>query len=147
MMTADSRLAEALGREIVERAADAIIFADAEGAIRLWNAAAERMFGFTADEAIGKTLDIIIPDKLRERHWTGYREVMKTGHTRYGTELLAVPGIRKDGSRISLEFSVGLVPREGGKPGGIFAILRDVTERRARDQEIAKRLAALEKKS
>ena len=134
-MSDDRRHREILAREIVDRAADAVVFADAEGVVRLWNAAAERLFGYSAAEAIGKTLDPIIPEKLRERHWTGYREVMKTGHTRYGTELLSVPAMRKDGVRISLEFSVALIPGESGKPGGIVAILRDVTERRRREQE------------
>ena len=136
---------DALAGEIVESAVDAVIYADADGKIRLWNAAAERMFGFTAAEAIGQMLDLIIPDKLRERHWTGYHEVMRTGETRYATELLAVPALRKDGARISLEFSVALLRDDAGQPSGIAAILRDVTERRKRDQEIAQRLAALEK--
>ncbi len=134
-MTDDRRHHDALSGEIVDRAADAMIFADADGLIRLWNASAERMFGFSAAEAIGRTLDLIIPEKLRERHWTGYHEVMKTGHTRYGTELLSVPAIRKDGVRISLEFSVALIPGESGKPGGVAAVIRDVTERRRREQE------------
>jgi len=149
MMTDDrrhrDRALDALAGEIVERAVDAVIFADSEGKIRLWNAAAERMFGFSAEEAIGQVLDMIIPEKLRERHWTGYHEVMRTGQTRYATELLAVPAMRKDGARISLEFSVALLTDESGRPNGVAAILRDVTERRKRDQEIAQRLAALEK--
>ena len=146
MMTDDRRLHDQLSGEIVENAVDAIVFADAEGIIRLWNGAAERMFGFSAAETIGQTLDLIIPEKLRDRHWTGYREVMKTGQTRYATELLAVPALRKDGSRISLEFSVALLRGDDGKPSGVAAILRDVTERRQRDQETAKRLKELESK-
>jgi len=115
-----------LAGEIVDRAGDAVIFADGEGIVRIWNAAAERIFGFSAPEAIGQTLDLIIPEKLRERHWTGYHEVMKTGHTRYGAELLKVPAMRKDGMRISLEFTVALIPGEDGKPRGVAAILREV---------------------
>ena len=149
MMTDARRLRDpaydSLAGNIVEQAVDAMIFADSEGKIRLWNAAAERMFGFSSDEAIGRSLDLIIPDKLRERHWTGYHEVMRTGVTRYATELLAVPAIRKDGARISLEFSVALLRGADGKPSGVAAILRDVTERRKREQETLQRLAALEK--
>jgi PAS domain S-box-containing protein len=150
MMTDGRRLRdsayESLAGEIVAAAVDAIICADSEGKIVLWNAAAERMFGFSAEEAIGRTLDLIIPDKLRERHWTGYHEVMRTGTTRYATELLAVPAIRKDGARISLEFSVALLRGEDGQPSGVAAVLRDVTERRKRDQETLQRLATLEKR-
>jgi PAS domain S-box-containing protein len=151
MMSSARRLRDSgydsLAGGIVEAAVDAVIYADAEGKIRLWNAAAERMFGFSADEAIGRMLDLIIPEKLRGRHWTGYHEVMRTGETRYSTELLAVPAIRNDGTRISLEFSVALLRAADGKPSGIAAILRDVTERRKREQETLQRLAALEKKT
>lgn len=131
--------------EIVRRSPDAIIFADRQGVIRLWNAGAEALFGHSAEEAIGRTLDLIIPPNLRDRHWSGYREVMKTGATRYGRELLAVPALHKDGSRISLEFSVALVEDESGGVAGVAAILRDVTERRRREKELKDRLAALER--
>ena len=100
----------ALSETIIREAADAIVYADAEGAIRFWNAAAERIFGYAATEAIGQSLDIIIPEKLRGRHWEGYRQVMQTGQSRYGAgDLLAVPAQRKDGTRISVEFTI--VPR------------------------------------
>ena len=97
---------EWLYRQIVEKAADAIIFADKEGIIRLWNSGAEAIFGYSKEEALGETLDLIIPEKLRERHWEGYRNVMATGVTKYGSELLAVPANRNDGSRISVEFTI-----------------------------------------
>ena len=85
----------------------------ADGIIRIWNAGAEAIFGYGAGEAVGKSLDIIVPEKMRDRHWEGYFRVMKTGETKYGNDLLAVPGIRKDGSRVSLEFSVALIRDEG----------------------------------
>jgi PAS domain S-box-containing protein len=137
---------ERLAAEIVRRSPDAVIFADREGVIRLWNGGAEALFGHSADEAIGQTLDLIIPANLRARHWSGYREVMNTRMTRYGRELLAVPALRKDGSRISLEFSVALIEGEDGAIVGVTAILRDVTERRGREKEMKERLAALEAK-
>ena len=136
-----------LAQAIVRGSPDAIVFADREGIIREWNTAAERMFGYAAAEAIGRSLDIIIPESLRARHWTGYHEVMRTGTTRYGSELLSVPGVRKDGTRLSLEFCVALVRAPSGELAGIVATLRDVTERWRRDKELRERLTRLEKRT
>lgn len=132
-----------LCREIVDGVPDAVIFADREGVIRLWNAGAERIFGYTAGEAVGRSLDLVIPEPMRERHWEGYFRVVGSGVTRYGTELLAVPGIRKDGTRVSLEFSIALL-RDGAGVAGAAAILRDVTARWLKDKELRERLKALE---
>ena len=137
----------ALYRRIVEGVPDAVVFADREGIIRLWNGGAEAMFGFRADEALGRSLDLIIPEKMRKRHWEGYYKVMETGVTRYGKELLSVPGIRKDGSRVSLEFSVALIPGDDGSMQGIVAVLRDVTERWMKEKDLKERLTLLEKKT
>jgi PAS domain S-box-containing protein len=133
-----------LCQRIVEGAPDAVIFADRDGTIRLWNAGAEAMFGYHADEAVGRGLEFIIPEKLRARHDEGYRRVMATGATRYGRELLKVPAVRKDGSRISLEFSIQLVRDPAGSVLGAAAILRDATERWRQDQALRDRVAALE---
>ncbi len=132
-----------LASRIVDEAQDAIIYADHEGTIRLWNAGAEAVFGYSPGEAIGQSLDLIIPERLRQRHWDGYHKVMATGETRYGRELLSVPGIRKDGNRISLEFSITLFRDEGGNPTGIAAILRDISERFERDRALRQELAEL----
>ena len=137
---------EWLSLQIVEKAADAIIFADKEGIIRLWNSGAESIFGYSADEALGNTLDLIVPEKLREKHWEGYRKVMETGVTRYGSELLAVPALNKDNSRISVEFTIVLLKDDAGRPQGTAAIMRDVTERWQREKELKKRLAELEER-
>lgn len=136
---------EWLYRQIVEKAADAIIFADKEGIIRLWNSGAEAIFGYSREEALGETLDLIVPEKLRERHWEGYRNVMVTGVTKYGSEVLAVPAIRNDGSRISVEFTIILLKDSDGEPLGTAALIRDVTERWQRERELKTRLAALER--
>ncbi len=137
---------EWLCRRIVEDSRDAVIFADPDGLIRLWNAGAEAMFGFTAAEALGASLDLIIPENLRARHWEGYRQTMASGVTKYADQLLAVPALRKDGGRISVEFTIVLVRGDAGEPLGTAAIIRDVTARWERDRELKKRLAALEAK-
>ncbi|TAM74207.1 PAS domain S-box protein [bacterium] len=128
---------------IVRNMADAVIYSDERGVIRLWNRGAERIFGFTAAEAIGQTLDIIIPERLRARHWEGYRSVMESGESRYGAgQLLAVPGIRKDGERISLEFSILPMKDEQGHMHGMAAIMRDVTTRFEEMRALRRQLAA-----
>jgi len=138
---------EWLCQQIVEGTQEAIIFADRDGKIRLWNAGAEALFGYQAEEAMGQGLDLIIPERLRGRHWEGYHKVIGTGVTRYGKELLAVPAVRKDGTRISLEFSVVLLRDEAGEPLGIAALIRDVTARWQQEKALKERLAALEAKN
>jgi len=120
---------EWLCRQIVEGTQEAIIFADRDGTIRLWNAGAEAMFGYSTEEAIGQSLDLIVPERQRGRHWEGYHKVMATGITRYGKELLAVPAVRKDGTRISLEFTIVLLRDDAGQPMGTAALMRDMTAR------------------
>ncbi|MBI4642355.1 MAG: PAS domain S-box protein [Deltaproteobacteria bacterium] len=133
-----------LCRHLVEDSRDAIIFADREGIIRLWNQGAEVMFGFPAADTLGRSLDIIIPENLRARHGEGYRRVMASGNTKYGQELLAVPALRRDGSRISVEFTIVLVRGEGGEVLGAGAIVREVTARWQREKAMRERVAALE---
>jgi PAS domain S-box-containing protein len=135
---------EDLCRRIVEEAGDAVIYADREGAIRLWNRGAQRLFGHAPREALGRSLDLIIPEQLRARHWEGYRQVMATGKTRYGDALLAVPALHKDGRRLSIEFTVVPVHAADGTMAGIAAVIRDVTERREQEQALRKRLTELE---
>ena len=142
-----SQTQEWLCRRIVAESQDAVIFADRAGVIRLWNAGAAAMFGYLAGEALGQPLDLIIPENLRARHGEGYRRVMDTGVTRYGKELLAVPGLRKDGSRISLEFTLTLIRGKDGLVLGAAAIIREITARREREQALKTRLAALEAKA
>ena len=109
---------------------DAVIYADAEGKIRYWNAAAVRVFGFSAQMALGASLDLITPEGLRARHWHGYHETMRTGITSYGDgQLLAVPAMRADGTRISIEFTIRPFTDAGGRMIGVAAIMRDVTAR------------------
>lgn len=127
-------------RNIVERAPDAIIFADSKGTIRLWNSGAEVIFGYSVKEAIGQQLDIIIPEKLRERHNQGFRKVIDTGVSKYTTDLLAVPAIRKDGSRISIEFSIVILKSDEDAIIGSAALIRDVTARWERERALKEAL-------
>jgi PAS domain S-box-containing protein len=124
-----------LFRRLVEEMPEAVIVTDRAGVIVLWNRAAEAMFGHAAGEAIGQSLDLIIPERYRARHWAGYERVMSTGVTRYGQELLAVPALRKDGRRLSLEFSIALLRDDGGELAGAAAIIRDVTVRWEREHQ------------
>jgi len=135
---------EWLYRQILDETQDAIIFANRDGRIEIWNSGAESIFGYNPEEAMGQSLDLIIPEKLRLRHWEGYHKVMVSGSTRYGKELLAVPAMRKDGARISVEFSMVLVRSSTGEILGAAAIIRDVTARWKKEKELRDRLAALE---
>ena len=127
---------------ILGTAADAVVAADRDGVIRLWNPGAERIFGHRADEALGRSLDLVIPEPLRARHWEGFRRVMATGESHYGEgDLLSVPGIRKDGKRISLEFTVVPLKDDQGHIQGIAAVMRDVTSRFEEIRGLKKKLA------
>jgi PAS domain S-box-containing protein len=137
---------EGFCRQLVEKTPDAVVFADREGIIRIWNPGAERIFGYSASEALGRSLDLIIPEKNRQAHWVGYRRVMDTGLTAYGEKLLAVPALHKNGTRISIEFSIVLVNSPEGEPAGSAAIVRDVTEKRQKELALKARLAELEAK-
>lgn len=131
----------------MENTQEAIIFADREGMIRLWNAGAETIFGYRAAEVLGQSLELIIPDRLRDQHREGYRRVIETGVTQYDRKLLAVPAIRKDGARISLEFTVVLLREATGNVLGVAAVLRDVTARWEQEKALRTRMAALEGKA
>ena len=137
---------EWLCQHIVEDTQVAIVFSDCDGVIRLWNSGAEAMFGYRAEEALGQSLDLIVPERQRSRHWEGYTKVMATGVTRYGRELLAVPALTKDGKRISIEFSIALLRAPSGELLGAAAILQDVTPRWEQQKELKSRLVALEAK-
>jgi PAS domain S-box-containing protein len=135
---------ERLGRAVLGTVAEAIIQADRDGVIRFWNPGAERLFGFTAAEAIGRSLDLITPEPQRARHWAGYRRVMETGESRYGHgDILAVPGLRRDGTRISLEFTIVPLRAADGRMAGMIAILRDTTRRFEELRQLRRELATL----
>jgi PAS domain S-box-containing protein len=133
--------------KLVEAAGDAVVAADAEGRITLWNPAAERIFGFSRGEALGQSLDIIIPERFRQRHWQGYDKVMRSGETRYGTDVLRVPALRKDGKPLSIAFTVALLKSADGRVESIVAIMRDDTARWNEERALKKRLVELEAKA
>lgn len=129
---------------LVAAIGDAVVIADPEGAITVWNPGAERIFGYTAAEALGQTLDLITPDRHRRRHWDGYAKTMRTGITRYGAQTLKVPAICKDGRQLSIAFTVGMVRDAADQVTGIVAVIRDETERWAEEKRLRQRVAELE---
>ena len=133
-----------LCRQIVETVGDAVIFADRDGIIRLWNRAAEGIFGYTEEEVIGQSLNLIIPERQRELHWKGYGKVMLDGVTKYGSETLSVPAVTKDGERISIEFTINLLRDGDGKVLGPVAVVRDVTAKWYRERLMRQKIASLE---
>ena len=130
--------------QLVAAVGDAIIVSDIEGNITLWNPASERIFGFTEDEAIGKSLDLIIPQRLQGRHWDGYQNTMQTGQTRYGNDVLRVPAVHKDGRALSIAFTVALLGSAPGQVSGIVAVIRDETSRFQEERNLRKRITELE---
>jgi PAS domain S-box-containing protein len=132
-----------IANALLHSSGDAVIAADRDGNITFWNPGAVRIFGFTADEATGASLDLIIPEKQRARHWAGYREVMRTGQSRYsGGDVLAVPALHKAGQRISIEFTIVPVKDAAGRMTGLVSVLRDVTARFEEIRELRRRAAA-----
>lgn len=140
----DSLSPEWLCSRIVEGIGDAVMFSDQRGIIRFWNAAAESIFGYSAEEALGQSLDLIIPENLRGRHWEGYYRVMESGSSRYSVDLLSAPALRKDGTRISTEFSMALIRNDDGAMLGVAATIRDVSARWQREKELKERIRELE---
>ena len=130
--------------QLVECVGDAIVVADAHEKIVLWNPAATRIFGYSEQEALGQTLNLIVPERQRQRHNEGYSHSMETGTTRYGTSLLKVPAKHKDGGMLSIAFTVGMLFDGSGKANGVVAIIRDETVRFAEERALKKRISELE---
>jgi len=136
----DANFAETL----IANMPDAVVYADRDGTVRYWNGGAIRLFGHAAEEAVGQSLDLIVPEGLRARHWAGYHETMRTGRTRYGDgQLLSVPAMRKDGRRISVAFTIVPFVDDKGALTGIAAIMRDVTAQFEETRALRKEIAVL----
>lgn len=129
---------------MLEAIGDALIVSDAEGKVIVWNPAAQRLFGWSAAEAIGQSMDMIIPERLRKRHWEGYDKSMQTGQTRYAHDVLRVPAVDKAGRAMSIAFTVFMLFGPDGKPSACGSVIRDETERFAQDRELRKRVGELE---
>ena len=121
-------------KQLVEVLGDALVVADAGGVIRLWNAAAERLFGFTKADALGNSLDLIIPERLRARHWAGYKKAMASGDTHYNRALLRVPAVHKNGRPLSIAFTVAILFGAEQRVTGIVAVIRDDTRHFAEER-------------
>jgi PAS domain S-box-containing protein len=136
----DANFAETL----IANMPDAVVYSDRDGTIRYWNGGAVRLFGHATEEAAGQSLDLVVPEGLRARHWDGYHETMRTGRTRYGDgQLLSVPAMRKDGRRISVAFTIVPFIDDKGALTGIAAIMRDVTTQFEETRALRKEIAAL----
>jgi PAS domain S-box-containing protein len=131
-------------KQLIGALGDGVVVCDAGGAITVWNPAAERIFGFTESEALGKSLDLIIPERQRQRHWDGYHKTMATGETRYGNDVLRVPALHKEGRPLSIAFTVGMLYTPDNKVSAIVAIVRDETTRWTEERTMRARLNQLE---
>jgi PAS domain S-box-containing protein len=131
-------------QQLVEGIGDAVVVCDAGGAITVWNDAAVRMFGFTREDALGQSLDLIIPERQRQRHWDGYNKSMSTGETRYGNDVLRVPALHKEGRTLSIAFTVAMLFDDARKVTAIVAVIRDETVRWAEERQLRIRVAQLE---
>lgn len=143
-MGANASVDSRVFRAIVEQCTDAVIFSDREGTIRIWNRGAEQVFGYTAAEALGRSLDIIVPERLRAAHWEGFRRAVDAGRTKYAGKVMTTRAVHKDGSTRYVELSFGLVDDAAGGLAGVFAIGRDGSERHLAEKDLRSRVRELE---
>ncbi len=130
--------------QLVRGIGDGVIVCDAAGAITFWNDAATRIFGFTANDALGQSLDLIIPERQRQRHWDGYHKTAATGQTRYGNDLLRVPALHKEGKPLSIAFTVAMLYTPAGEVASVIAVVRDDTARWSEERALRARVRELE---
>ncbi|HUW38401.1 MAG TPA: PAS domain S-box protein [Rhodocyclaceae bacterium] len=134
-----------LFRAIVEQAGEGVIFADRDGAIRVWNRGAESIFGYAAAEVMGSSLDVIIPERFRRAHWEGFHRAIASGQTKYGNRVLTTRSLHKNGGKLYLDMSFGVITNAAGEVVGALAVARDCTARQFADNALRARVAALEK--
>jgi PAS domain S-box-containing protein len=135
-----------LCRAVVAQAPDAVILANRDGAIELWNGAAERLFGYSSAEVIGKSLDVIIPERLRTAHWAGFQKAIESGHGKYAPgQVLTTRSMHKDGRKLYVDLSFALVRDDAGAITGAMAIGRDCTDRYLSDRALRERISELER--
>ncbi len=129
---------------LMDAIGDALVVSDIEGKVIVWNGGAERLFGWSAQEALGQRMDMIVPQRLRQRHWEGYDQSMQTGQTKYAHDMLRVPAVDKAGRAMSIAFTVFLLFGPDGQPTACGSVIRDETDRFAQDRALRKRIADLE---
>ncbi len=135
---------ETLARHAVEQSPDGIVFADREGIIHLWNGGAVRIFGYSAVEALGHSLNLVVPERFREAHWSGYLRAMADGRTKYAGQAMATRSTRKDGTTVYVELTFAILRDELGNVLGALAHVRDITERYTQERDLRKRVTELE---
>jgi PAS domain S-box-containing protein len=142
----DTAIDPALFRAIAEQAPDAIILVDTKGVVRFWNESAKAVFGYSAEEALGRGLDFVIPERLRQAHWAAFQRAIDTGQTRLGRQALATRAIPKDAKELYVELSFSVVKDSAGNVAGALGIARDITRRYVSDRALRKRMSELEEK-
>lgn len=133
-----------LALALIESVADAVIFADRDGTIRVWNPGAEAIFGWSAGEVVGRRLDVIIPERLRAAHWAAFDQAIDTGRQKYGRESMTTRSVHQDGSALYVDLSFALVRDSTGQVLGAVAMARDVTSRFEAEKDSRKRITELE---
>lgn len=133
-------------KAIVEQSTDAVILSDREGAILIWNRGAERVFGYGVQEALGQSLDLIIPERMRAAHWKGFRRAVESGKTKYGGKVMTTRSVHKDGRTLYVDLSFSLVDDGAGELAGVLATGRDCTERYLVDKALRAKVQDQEKK-
>jgi PAS domain S-box-containing protein len=136
----------ALCQALIEQLPDAVVFADRDGVIRAWNEGAEAVFGFAASEVLGLSLDVIIPERLRASHWEGFRRAIASGETRHANQVRTTRSLHKDGRKLYVDLSFGVVTDGAGAVAGAVAVGRDGSQRYLSQKALQDRLAALEAK-
>jgi PAS domain S-box-containing protein len=145
LLEAPETVTDGVLAQLARHLGDALVIADPKGTIIFWNDAATALFGWPATEAVGRSLDLIIPERLRTRHWNGYERAMRTGHTTYGDRLLEVPALHQAGHTISIAFTITLLAHGPDTPPfAIAAVIRDETARWRERQDLQQRVAILE---
>lgn len=147
-MTTDSEDAAAwpFADQLVSASGEAILAVDVDGIIRFWNGGCEDLFGWPPSEAGGRSLDLIIPERFRLRHWRGFERAMAAGRSRYGRgERMSVPALHRDGRWMSIEFTITVLRDDQDRPFGMAAIIRDETARYHRTRGMENRIRILER--
>lgn len=147
MSNTENTAADTLPGDILRSMPEALVYADLEGIIRRWNPGAETVFGFSAAEALGQNLDLIIPERMRKAHWDGFNKAIVRGGTLPGRTSMITRSLHKSGEQIYVDMSFAMVKDESGNLLGSMAVARDATKRFLEEKSMRKQLAELAPKS